>query len=170
MGQEDAIRLAFETLVFSCRTYSEVPMQQSQQPSDKEPSAKHEVRTYEAQGTKYPENVVEVETSFDELSLSETKKELDRLRAGPGLEYAQPAWMVAEMMKTLGKAMDGLDSATAVLKMTVGYAMENESGRVKIEFLLNGGIDGYSDQEMIEGSRRADELDRSYGIEPGTDA
>jgi hypothetical protein len=144
----------------------EVQMQQSQQPSDKEPSAKHEVRTYEAPGTKYPENVVEVETSFDELSLSETKKELDRLRATPDFEYAQPAAMVADMMSRLGKAMDGLDTATAVLKMTVGYAMENESGRVKIEFLLNGGIDGYSDQEMIDASRRADELDRKAGVRP----
>jgi hypothetical protein len=143
-------------------------MQQSQQPSDKEPSTKHEVRTYEAAGTKYPEHVVEVETSFDELSLSETKKELDRLRATPMFEYGQPAAMVADMMSHLGNAIDGLDSATAVLKMTVGYAMENESGRVKIEFLLNGGIDGYSDKEMADASRRADELDRKAGVRPET--
>ena len=145
-------------------------MQQSQQPSDRELSAKHEVRTYEAAGTKYPEHVLEVEVTFDELSISKTRGEFNRLRATPDFEYAQPAAMVADMMSRLRKAFDGLDRATAVLKMTVGYAMENESGRVKIEFLLNGGIDGYSDQEMIEGSRRADELDRSYGIEPGTDA
>jgi hypothetical protein len=118
------------------------------------------VRTEVNESGKYPEHVVEVETPVDEQSLALTALALTTL-AYPS-EFAAASGYARDVMAKFATVMDDLDRSTALLKLAVGHCHERDSYSVKLTFTLEGKTDGYSDAEIEEANRRADELDAEY--------